>query len=112
MAVAHVEVDGLHLHGTAAHRPYLEAVLRREREVLMAELFRRAVHPGAVVLDLGAFVGYFALLAARESGPEGRVYAFEPDPRDRPWLERNVEANGLGDRVDVVPMAVSDHSGP
>lgn len=111
MATVHVEVDGLHLYGTPAHRSYLEAVLRGEREVVMADLFRRSVGPGALVLDVGAFVGYFALLAGRAVGREGRVYAFEPDPRDRPWLSRNVEANALGDRVEVVPLAVSDVPG-
>lgn len=111
MPTVHVEVDGLHLNGGEAHRAYLEAVRRDEREAHMAELFGRAVRPGALIVDVGAFLGHFTLIAARRTGSGGRVLAFEPDPRDRPWLERNVAENGFDDRVETVGLAVSDGPG-
>lgn len=111
MPTIHVEVDGLHLFGGEAHRDYLEAVRQGEREAHMAELFARDVRSGALVVDVGAFLGHFTLIAARRVGTKGRVVAFEPDPRDRPWLERNVVENGFADRVEVVPLAISDSPG-
>ena len=109
-APVHVEVGGLHFYGEEAHRAYLEAISRHERETYMAELLQQAVSPGDVIVDVGAFLGYFALLGANAAS-RGRAYAFEPDPRDFPWLSHNIEANGLGDRVQALPTAVSDRSG-
>jgi FkbM family methyltransferase len=81
---------------------------RWEPEVL--DFFARAIRPGDVVFDIGAYIGPYALLASRLTGPEGRVYAFEPDPVARGLLARNVEANRAGN-VTVVPYAVSDQNG-
>src|SRR5437016_4052258 len=44
------------------------------------ELFRQTVPPGGRVADLGAHNGYYSILAARQVGATGRVFAFEPDP--------------------------------
>jgi FkbM family methyltransferase len=48
----------------------------------------------SVTLDIGAHVGYFALLASL-ANPAGLVYAFEPLPRVRERLLRNVALNGV-----------------
>jgi FkbM family methyltransferase len=109
-APVHVEVEGLHFYGDEVHRAYLEAISRHERETYMAELFQRAVSPGDVIVDVGAFLGYFALLGVNAAS-RGRAYAFEPDPRDFPWLSHNIEANGLSDRVQALPTALSDRPG-
>jgi FkbM family methyltransferase len=45
-----------------------------------------------VVLDIGAHVGYFALLAAH-ANPRASVFAFEPMPRVRARLEHNIALN-------------------
>jgi FkbM family methyltransferase len=69
---------------------------------------RNMVKPGSVCLDIGAHVGIYALSLARWSGPNGRVFAFEPSPETRAVLESNVRRNGFGDRITVVPKGVSD----
>src|SRR5262245_2134996 len=66
-----------------------------------------ALAPGMTFLDLGANVGYFTCLAARKVGPAGRVWAFEPDPRNFRLLVRSVKANGLSN-VTAVRAAASD----
>lgn len=73
--------------------------------------FEREIFPGAVVYDIGANVGYFSLLAAVLTGPEGKVIAFEPLPRNLSFLRRHVTLNKLKHVVQVVPAAVSDKSG-
>jgi hypothetical protein len=40
----------------------------------------RLLRPGDVFVDIGACYGYHALTNARRVGPEGRVFAFEPQP--------------------------------
>lgn len=72
-------------------------------------LFFRLAVSARVTLDIGAYVGFYALLAAH-ANPEGRVYAFEPHPGIFPRLERNVALNRLGG-VRCVPSAVGDLDG-
>ena len=44
--------------------------------------FARVTPFGGTVLDLGANVGFYTVLAAELVGPSGRVHAFEPVPRE------------------------------
>ena len=76
-------------------------------ENLSTVAFLSLVQKGGTVVDAGAHVGHYTLLAAERVGPSGRVIAFEPDPRNRVRLERNVERNAL-DHVEVLPFAVFD----
>lgn len=80
---------------------------RYERET--TNLFKRLIRRGMVVVDVGAHVGYYTLLAARLVGPEGKVYAFEPEPENYATLQKNVGTNGYGN-VTLVPRAVSDRT--
>jgi FkbM family methyltransferase len=73
----------------------------------IADLFASTLRPGMAVLDVGAHIGYFSLVAGAHVGPTGRVWSFEPDPANRASLERNVDANGMDDRISIVPLAVS-----
>lgn len=73
-------------------------------------LFGEQLRPGATLLDVGAHVGYYTLLAARLVGSGGRVYAFEPNPRNCEFLRRHVAANGCAN-VRVEEAAVADTNG-
>lgn len=66
--------------------------------------------PGGVCYDIGSNVGFFALLAAREVGPEGRVYAFEPVPDNVAELVANARRNRLHN-VDAICAAVGEAQG-
>jgi FkbM family methyltransferase len=60
-----------------------------------------------VVLDIGANVGYYSILAAL-SNPDAEIIAFEPVPQLYDRLVRNVELNQLGSRIKAMKLAVSD----
>ncbi len=81
---------------------------RLEKPVL--ECYVNAIEPGDTILDIGAFIGVYALVGSIHTGPKGKVFAFEPDPLAREQLERNVALNGVD--VQIVPAAVSDREGP
>ncbi|QEH34350.1 31-O-demethyl-FK506 methyltransferase FkbM [Aquisphaera giovannonii] len=76
----------------------------------MPDLFAALSLDSRCVLDIGSYSGFFSLIAATCS-PAAHVYAFEPFPPPRAWLERNVAVNGLGGRIHIIPDAVSDQSG-
>jgi FkbM family methyltransferase len=63
------------------------------------------------VLNVGAHVGLYALGAAAWSAPNGRVIAFEPNPRTREILAGHVRRNRLSDRVEVLEMAAGAREG-
>jgi FkbM family methyltransferase len=104
-----VEVDGLRLSGDIRHRGHLYRIAANRYEPLTVALFRDSVGPGMLVLDIGAHLGLYSLIAASRAART--VYAFEPDPRTFPHLVRNIEANGLRGRVTPVRRAVSDRGG-
>ncbi len=79
-------------------------------EELTTEMFKKVVKEGDIVVDLGANIGYFTLLAARLVGEKGKVYAFEPEPHNYSLLCKNIEINGY-DNVIATQKAVSDTSG-
>lgn len=72
-------------------------------------LFCAAIRPGNVVLDVGANVGIYTLLAAKRGA---RVFAIEADPRNVEVLRHHVHLNGFDDRVTIFPIAAGDKEGP
>jgi len=83
---------------------------RGEHELAVQDAILAAVHAGAVVYDVGAHAGSLALGIARLVGPQGRVVAFEGDPRNVENLEENGLRNRLGTSLQVVPSAVWSYS--
>lgn len=63
-------------------------------EAQTCALFESLVKEGMAVVDAGANIGFYSLLAARKAGPMGKVYAFEPEPSNFALLKKNVELNG------------------
>lgn len=70
------------------------------------------LRPGDTMVDVGANVGVYTLQAARAVGPEGRVYAFEPQTDIFAMLSRSVADNGFESRVVLENCAVGDRDGP
>jgi FkbM family methyltransferase len=79
-------------------------------ENAVQEALVRHLGPGDVFYDIGANLGFFAMLGARFVGPTGVVYAFEAAPDNAEAIKVNVSVNGLT-KVEVIAKAVSDHPG-
>lgn len=65
--------------------------------------------PEAVIYDIGANVGVYALALAVDS-PDRQLLAVEPAPRTCAQLRTNVGCNGLGDRIEVLEYGVGDEN--
>lgn len=80
------------------------------------DFFCSKIQEGDVVIDVGAYIGYFSLLASEGVGDKGCVYAFEPVPRNYERLMRNLKANqvknvnaynfGLSDKNETLPLSI------
>lgn len=79
-------------------------------EAATTKLFRSVVKKGDTVVDLGANIGYFSLLAASIVGKNGKVYSFEPEPKNFSYLKKNIEINGYT-QIQANQKAVSDKKG-
>jgi FkbM family methyltransferase len=77
-----------------------DAFERAERAFL-----RRFLQPGMAVIDIGAHQGFYTLLAARQVGPNGGVYSFEPSPREQKALRFNLKLNRCKN-VRIQPFAL------
>jgi FkbM family methyltransferase len=67
------------------------------------------VQDGWNIIDIGAGLGDYTVLAAREN-PHGRVYAYEPFQESLKLLEDNLKLNQI-QNVQVFSEAVSDQAG-
>jgi FkbM family methyltransferase len=79
-------------------------------EPSITNLIRALVHKDHVVLDIGANIGYFTMLASKCAGPQGKVFAFEPDPRNYALLKRHRDTNSCAN-VRIEEIAISDENG-
>jgi FkbM family methyltransferase len=73
-------------------------------------VFRRFVGTGDVALDVGANIGTHTLALARLAGPQGFVYAFEPQRLVFQTLSANMALNSLTN-VHCVNAAVGEEPG-
>ena len=81
------------------------------REELQTEIFKKELKKGMVVVDLGANIGYYTLMAASIVSESGKVYAIEPFPLSFEMVVKNVEINGFSDIVECSQLAISDRRG-
>jgi FkbM family methyltransferase len=80
-----------------------------ERDV--TDVFRKIVQPAMTVVEIGANVGYYTVIAADRIGPDGRLFAFEANPSTAAICRHNVEINGFRDRTVIVDKAVLAQGG-
>lgn len=73
-------------------------------------VFHRTLRPGMSVIDIGANIGFFAMLSASLVGPSGRVLAVEPNPRNARMLEASRLANGF-DHLTLCQVAAGRETG-
>jgi FkbM family methyltransferase len=92
---------GLRLNPGGTSLSYLLGTTEREVQRFVA----RRLEPGMTAVDVGANVGYLALLMARRVGPTGMVHAFEPHPTFARVLRRNAVLNGF-DWLRVWPISL------
>jgi FkbM family methyltransferase len=76
----------------------------------LTAVFERYCTPGTIVVDVGANLGYYSLLAARLVGSSGRVIALEPNSENCRLFLSSLRRSGFGN-VQVLPVAADVETG-
>src|SRR5882724_1758587 len=84
--------------------------LEGDYEAAVERVLLSNLRPGTVFYDVGAHIGVFSLVAARNLGVQGSVFAFEPDPSNVRRIKEHVARNQL-DAIRIIPKAVSSTNG-
>jgi FkbM family methyltransferase len=84
--------------------------LQGERFVAERFLLATIVKRGMRIVDVGANIGYYALLFRRLVGPSGAIIAIEPSPENLPELRLNIEDNEL-ENAKVFEVAAGARKG-
>lgn len=89
------------LHQTFVPRWHFPMLADSARNRAYAQAIAAKVRPGDVVLDIGCGAGLTAMLAARAGAKQ--VYTCEQQPLIAAAATRVIAANGLSDRITVLP---------
>lgn len=109
--VPHIGTFPIEIH--ARDDQFISSAIQRDGiwEPFETEIFRRLCHADDMVVDIGANIGWYTVLATKLVGPLGKVIAIEPDADNRALLNRNVAMAGGGATVDIRSCAVGDAIG-
>jgi FkbM family methyltransferase len=100
--------NGLWLHlNPRFETEYLEG----NYEPAIERILLSHLRPGGVFYDVGAHIGVFSMIAARCVGPNGSVFAFEPEPLNFRRIEQQASRNWLDERIRVIPKAAWSSKG-
>src|SRR5277367_4558563 len=80
-------------------------ILAGDYEAHLVPVFERFCRPGMTVVDVGANLGLYTLLASKLVGPTGRVVAIEPSSENCRLILLSVEAN-RAENVELLPLAL------
>lgn len=76
--------------------------------MIIDEIFNKSVYEkfvrinkGDIVVDAGAHLGLFTVMASKIVGDEGKVIAIEPEPENLEILKKNIELNNLKNVIIV-----------
>ncbi len=92
--------------------PRVRHLVPHDSESALFRFIQKRVTPGEVVLDVGSFLGVYAVLEALRAGPAGRVVAFEPTAQSVSIARHHIAFNAeRAAPVTIVEAAVGDSAG-
>ena len=106
-----IQIDGVKIYPWEGDRLIGDSLgSAGDYEPNVLPVFLRSLRPGDTVLDVGANIGIFTLLAAKRVGGDGHVYAFEPIAKNVKSICAGIIGNGFTN-ISLIPVAASDSAG-
>lgn len=87
-----------------------ELIIFGSHEPIGIKLVSKKLKQGMTCLDVGANIGYYAVLESKIIGNEGKVIAIEPSPLNFKYLEHNLKLQNQSNYV-AYNLACGDHEG-
>ncbi len=82
----------------------------KEHEDIVKKTFMNNVNEGNTIIDIGANMGEFSLIAAKKVGHKGKVISIEPLNQAVTWLEKNYILNGFSN-YEIIEKAAGKNKG-
>lgn len=106
-----IQIDGVKIYPWDGDRLIGDSLTDAgDYEPNVLPLFLDSLRPGYCVLDVGANIGIFTLLAAKRVGSDGHIYAFEPIARNVQSICAGITGNSFTN-ISLIPVAASDKAG-
>jgi FkbM family methyltransferase len=103
-------VGGIAMFCDAADAAVTPGLLSGQYESHLTAVFEHYCTAGMTVVDVGANLGYYSLLASRLVGPSGRVVALEPNSENCRLLLSSLRLNETTN-VQLLPVAADTATG-
>lgn len=91
--------------------PRVRHLIPKVNEPELFDFLKTNIKPGQIVLDVGSFLGTYAVFAARWVGTGGKVIAFEPTIANHAIISKHLQINDVQDRVQLIKAAVGERAG-
>jgi methyltransferase, FkbM family len=87
---------------------YISKAIQTDKvwEPFETELLVKTCEVGDIVMDIGANIGWYSLIAAIKTGAKGKVFSFEPDHDNYNLLVKNIRRLSLRHRVQPFNIAL------
>ena len=89
------KLEGMKIRAKISPKRILHYDDRYNPEPHVRKVFCTLIKDRMTVVDAGAFIGYYTLLASKRVGNKGKVLAFEPDPTNFKILSENIRINNI-----------------
>ncbi|MBM4166174.1 MAG: FkbM family methyltransferase [Ignavibacteria bacterium] len=110
-SVTQIEIEGIKLFVDPEDEAIGKLFLVHTRyEPTETDLIKSILKSRMTLVDIGANIGYYSILASKCVGEKGKVFCFEPAPSNFSFLQRNIVANNARN-ITAVQKAVSDKKG-
>ena len=103
-------VSGVEIFCDAADAAVTPGLRSGKYEPHLTAVFERYCTPGMTVVDVGANLGYYSLLASKSVGPSGTVIAMEPNSENCRLLLSSLRLGGITN-VELIPVACDRSTG-
>jgi len=81
------------------------------REPECTRLMKKWLTKDMTIMELGANIGYYALIEASIIGDKGKIYAVEPFPSNFELLQKNIALNPYQNIIEPYNIAIGNKSG-
>ncbi|MBI3442695.1 MAG: FkbM family methyltransferase [Candidatus Sungbacteria bacterium] len=109
--LAYAPMEGIRIFFDPAG-PWQKKIIDNTYDSFLFERLHAENLQGKVIFDIGAHVGFHSLYFSRLVGPEGKVCAFEPNPKNVERLKLIRDANeDVKNIISIFDVAVSDFPG-